>query len=299
MSAFGIVFGQLYKEISGWDASSLRRSFLGKGNWGQRRAFKVKFVGEGVNDHGGPLRALWEQICEELQLDNAWPDDDSRLESLLPLFLPSPNRFASTGSIGRDKYVLNPGEEALHYFSFWGKLMGMACRHRLTLAIDLPQLVWRPLACLYVSREHLLEVDQTFLNLVQGVEEGRGDADGKMVTSLSSGKVVDLVPGGSAIPINGRHEDFVRRAVSVRLKESQNQLAALSKQEYLTWFPLSYSAFFLPESSKRCFVVTAASTSISFATTQSMKVAFLLTTRISRTFGRFYPSLATRKRQNF
>jgi len=46
------VFGQLYSMLSPWSGSSLRRSFLGKGHWGQKRAFKVKFIGEGVNDYG-------------------------------------------------------------------------------------------------------------------------------------------------------------------------------------------------------------------------------------------------------
>lgn len=34
----------------------------GKGHGGQRRAFKVRFLGEGVNDYGGPYRAVFEQV---------------------------------------------------------------------------------------------------------------------------------------------------------------------------------------------------------------------------------------------
>ncbi len=51
------VFGQLHKEMRSWSSSSYRRSYVGKGHGGQKRAFKVKFTGEGVNDYGGPYRA--------------------------------------------------------------------------------------------------------------------------------------------------------------------------------------------------------------------------------------------------
>ncbi len=37
-------------------------SYVGKGHGGQKRAFKVKFLGEGVNDYGGPYRAVFEQV---------------------------------------------------------------------------------------------------------------------------------------------------------------------------------------------------------------------------------------------
>ena len=37
-------------------------NLIGKGHGGQKRAFKVKFQGEGVNDYGGPYRAVFEQV---------------------------------------------------------------------------------------------------------------------------------------------------------------------------------------------------------------------------------------------
>jgi hypothetical protein len=56
------VFGQLKDSLKKWGDTSFRRSYLGKGHGGQRRAFKVKFHGEGVNDYGGPYRAVFEQV---------------------------------------------------------------------------------------------------------------------------------------------------------------------------------------------------------------------------------------------
>ena len=43
------VFGQLHREMRSWPGPSFRRSYLGKGHGGQKRAFKVTFMGEGVN----------------------------------------------------------------------------------------------------------------------------------------------------------------------------------------------------------------------------------------------------------
>ena len=56
------VFGQLKDSMKKWTDASFRRAYLGKGHGGQKRAFKVKFLGEGVNDYGGPYRAVFEQV---------------------------------------------------------------------------------------------------------------------------------------------------------------------------------------------------------------------------------------------
>ena len=78
---------------------------MGKGHGGQRRAFKVKFMGEGVNDYGGPYRAVFEQIVDELQADSALVRKKTSERSLLPLLVPCANRSANVGS-NQDKFVL-------------------------------------------------------------------------------------------------------------------------------------------------------------------------------------------------
>lgn len=51
-------FGQLRTELNGWSGNALRRSYVAKGHGGQPRAFKVKLIGEGVNDYSGPYREV-------------------------------------------------------------------------------------------------------------------------------------------------------------------------------------------------------------------------------------------------
>ena len=60
------VFSQLYNEIKSWSGTTLRRSFVAKGHGGQKRAFKVKLVGEGVNDYSGPYREVFADALREV-----------------------------------------------------------------------------------------------------------------------------------------------------------------------------------------------------------------------------------------
>jgi len=138
------LFGQLYSEIRTWGVmdASLRRSYLGKGHGGQRRAFKVKFVGEGVNDYGGPYRAVFEQIVDELQAEIG-------ATCLLPFLLPSPNRAAgiqdhASGGV----YVLSSSPNTteghmLEYLAFLGRVLGVATRHGMQLGLSLPSVFWK------------------------------------------------------------------------------------------------------------------------------------------------------------
>jgi hypothetical protein len=59
------IFGQLQTELHGWSGSALRRSYIAKGHGGQARAFKVKLIGEGVNDYSGPYREVRFHIWKE------------------------------------------------------------------------------------------------------------------------------------------------------------------------------------------------------------------------------------------
>jgi hypothetical protein len=60
------VFAQLQNETKSWGGAGLRRSYVAKGHGGQKRAFKVKFIGEGVNDYSGPYREVYTDAFNEL-----------------------------------------------------------------------------------------------------------------------------------------------------------------------------------------------------------------------------------------
>ncbi|KAE9134708.1 hypothetical protein PF007_g2820 [Phytophthora fragariae] len=236
------VFGQLYREMRAWSDSFFRRAYCGKGHGGQRRAFKVKFLGEGVNDYGGPYRAVFEQIVDELQMDNV--ELAKGEQGLLPLLIPCPNRRSGTGS-NQDKFLLNPscgtallanGPMALDLHRFLGKLIGTAVRHGLQMGLDLPALVWRPLAGLEVSRAHLESVDVATANNLNRVEELGTDTETAAEEAGEGEKM--------AVTLANR-ELYVQLVEKTRLTESSQQLASL-KDGLASVLPMELAPLFTP-----------------------------------------------------
>ncbi|KAI9916082.1 hypothetical protein PsorP6_007059 [Peronosclerospora sorghi] len=198
------VFGQIYCEMRAWSDSFFRHDYCGKGHGGQRRAFKVKFLGEGVNDYGGPYRALFEKIMDELQMDNV--ELAKGEQGLLQLLIPCPNRRSATGS-NQDKFLLNPscgttllasGPMALYLHRFLGKLV----------------------AGLEVSRAHLDSIDVAAAKNLSRVEELNDDTETAaqeaeevlgyltISTTLSDGVEVPLVPQGEKVPVTLANRDI-------------------------------------------------------------------------------------------
>lgn len=97
------LLNQIFNHIRNWQESSFRRGFIGKSDAGQQRCFRLDFEGEAVNDYGGPYRAVFESIVDELQCDTLTADQTC----ILPLFLPCLNRQNNEGD-NRDTYILNP-----------------------------------------------------------------------------------------------------------------------------------------------------------------------------------------------
>merc|ERR1719162_1588775 len=92
------VFSQLQLELRGWSGAALRRGHVAKGHGGQKRAFKVKLIGEGVNDYSGPYREVFTDAMQEVT------DLDPSGNSSLGILQPSANNQADVGE-GRDLFV--------------------------------------------------------------------------------------------------------------------------------------------------------------------------------------------------
>lgn len=241
------VFGQIHKELRSWSNLSLRRSYVSKGHGGQRRAFKVKFMGEGVNDYGGPYRAVFETIIDELQSDNAISARKISDKCLLPLCIPCPNRSAGVGA-NQDKYVLSPSSGSplsQELMQFFGKMIGLAIRHGLTLGFTQSILLWRSMVKLPVSRSHLEAVDSLLAKQLRDVEELglELEADSAaykpdyqpeawhelfFTTYLSDGTRQQLIPRGDEIPVTlGNWRDYIAAVERVRLLEGEDMLKVL------------------------------------------------------------------------
>ena len=213
------MFGQLFHSL---------RNFNHK-NWRKARPheqlFSVDFLGEGSIDVGGPYRESFTLACQDLMSDAT------------PLFLPSPNRVNSVG-LNREKYIINPAATsplALQMFTFIGSMFGIALRTKYTLSLDLPSLVWKQVLGEPVDHGDLEAVDHLCLQaldvLRKATREDFEDMTGETFTTiLSDGSRVELMEGGTAVPVTfaNRHE-FVEAVVKTRLHESEAQARAIRK----------------------------------------------------------------------
>jgi hypothetical protein len=168
------VFSQLQKDMHGWSGATLRRGFVAKGHGGQKRAFKVKLVGEGVNDYSGPYREVFTDSMREIT------DLDSSGKSSLGVLQPTANNQSDVGD-ARDLFIfaipsdhnsnaINPFENTVLSYeekelfnsftsltikknesyreieeavTYLGKLVGTACRHGIPVDLPMPfGVVW-------------------------------------------------------------------------------------------------------------------------------------------------------------
>ena len=132
------IFGQLHKHLQSWDERSLRRSFVDQADAGQARAFFVRFVGEGVDDHGGPYRAALHAAVGEEAAD------------FLRLLVPVPNGQSEDG-LNRDRLLFNPNltstltADKRSLIGTLGMLLALSCRHDIQIPLSLSPFHWKAL----------------------------------------------------------------------------------------------------------------------------------------------------------
>ena len=237
----------MHRELRNWSNASYRRAYVGKGHGGQKRAFKVKFMGEGVNDYGGPYRAVFESIIDELQSDTSLTGRKIIDRCLLPLLVPCPNRSAAV-YVNQDKYIPSPTSNSLYIqelMMFFGKIIGLAVRHNLTVGIAFSSLVWRSLVKLSISRAHLETIDTLLCNQLKEIETlgmtlqaNKDNYDSNyqpeewkdlvFATYLSDGSRVPLVPRGEDIMVTiNNWKEYVRLIEKTHLHESAVMLKIL------------------------------------------------------------------------
>ena len=183
------VFAQLQEETRSWGGAAFRRGFVAKGHGGQKRAFKMKLIGEGVNDYSGPYReAFTDALSEILQAStngdgslgvlDPTPNNHSSIGENRDLFMFSLNKtnfsnlpkvkksLTSTENMIRSSFssLIFTGNESSREVEeglvFLGRLTGTAFRHGIPLDIPLPMdSVWRSMTEEDVGNDSLKELD--------------------------------------------------------------------------------------------------------------------------------------------
>ncbi|XP_043254504.1 probable E3 ubiquitin-protein ligase HERC2 isoform X2 [Colletes gigas] len=186
------------------------------------RIWKVKFVGESVDDCGGGYSESIAEMCDELQ------------NGSLPLFIPTPNGRDDSGT-NRDCFLLNPmADSTLHMnmFQFLGILMGIAIRTGSPLSLNLAEPVWKQLAGTSLTPADLTEVDRDYVPGLLCIRDM--DPNEKVFQTLEMpfstpsavGHDVLLSNRYQKITPTNKHE-YVRLALNYRLREFDAQVAAV------------------------------------------------------------------------
>ncbi|KAK4294466.1 hypothetical protein Pmani_032901 [Petrolisthes manimaculis] len=207
------VFGQMVGKMSLLTPDAL---FL------PHRVWKVKFVGESVDDCGGGYSESVAEMCDEL------------MNGSLPLLIPTPNGRDEAGT-SRDCFLLNPQANSAHHtnmFTFLGVLMGIAIRTGSPLSLNLAEPVWKQLAGMPLTPADITEVDRHYVPGLMCVQQMEGDdktfnsLDLPFTTTSAAGHDVPLSPRHTRITLPNRHE-YVRLALNYRLHEFDAQVSAV------------------------------------------------------------------------
>ncbi|XP_040349847.1 E3 ubiquitin-protein ligase HERC2 [Herpailurus yagouaroundi] len=207
------VFGQMCAKMSSFSPDSLLLP---------HRVWKVKFVGESVDDCGGGYSESIAEICEELQ------------NGLTPLLIVTPNGRDESGA-NRDCYLFSPAARApvhTNMFRFLGVLLGIAIRTGSPLSLNLAEPVWKQLAGMSLTIADLSEVDKDFIPGLMYIRDNEATSEEFEAMSLpftvpsASGQDIQLSSKYTHITLDNRAE-YVRLAINYRLHEFDEQVAAV------------------------------------------------------------------------
>ncbi|XP_077153037.1 E3 ubiquitin-protein ligase HERC2 isoform X1 [Ranitomeya variabilis] len=207
------VFGQMCAKMTSFSPDSLLLP---------HRVWKVKFVGESVDDCGGGYSESIAEICEELQ------------NGLTPLLIVTPNGRDESGA-NRDCFLLNPAAKTtlhMNMFRFLGVLLGIAIRTGSPLSLNLAEPVWKQLAGMNLTIADLSEVDKDFIPGLMYIRDNEATSEEFEAMILpftvpsASGQDIQLSSKHTHITLDNRAE-YVRLAIGYRLHEFDEQVAAV------------------------------------------------------------------------
>lgn len=207
------VFGQMVQKLPLLNQESL---YL------PHRVWKVKFVGESVDDCGGGFSESIAEMCDELQ------------NGSVPLLIQTPNGRGEAGA-NRDCFLLDPTLNSvlqMNMFRFLGVLMGIAVRTGSPLSLNLAEPVWRQLTGEELRPSDLTEVDRDYITSLICIRDMDGDPkvfqslDLPFSTPSAKGHEVQLSSRYTRISATNKHE-YVRLALNHRLHEFDEQVKAV------------------------------------------------------------------------
>lgn len=202
------VFGQM---CSKWSILTQEDLML------NQRIWKVKFVGESVDDCGGGYSESIAEMCDELQ------------NGSLSLLMQTPNGRDDTG-VNRDCFIINPKATShthLNMFRFLGALIGIAIRTGSPINLVLAPPMWKQLVGLALTLDDLSEIDSDY---VQGLLYIRDNPESfvgiEFSAPSSTGEAVCLHHSWTQLTKENSRE-YVQLSTEFRLHEFDVQIQAI------------------------------------------------------------------------
>jgi len=218
------IFSQMWQKLQ---SSALVKAFPLCHNI---QPFRVAFSGEYGDDAGGLFRDAITAICLELQ------------STLLPLFCQCPNNINDLGKY-RDCWIPAPSAESpmhVSMFEFLGRLLGSAIRTEAYVELAFPPIVWKKLVQQPITMSDIEDIDKLGYFAIETLRKIKSEEEWndymeltdmlKFTARGSDGKEVDLLPGGSSIPVSWTSRAlYLRMAEEHRLTEFDRQCEALRR----------------------------------------------------------------------
>lgn len=236
------VFGQIMVKtgMESWPARKLRRAYSHIQDATQQRCFFVKFESEGVDDHGGPYRAVFQIAIEEeaagpLQILVPCPNaaDGALANADRMVFTPlrhqledeedeevqnTGNKISSGAFTSRKCSGRSDGEAkwpsgaagSERCIKFLGRLLGVATRHSIHIGLCLAHIIWRPLVGLPIGWRELHEIDSfttRSLRQIESLSREQWDDEDAAWSELLLDRLGDAkhnLPAGSVITHHGK-----------------------------------------------------------------------------------------------
>ena len=202
------VFGQLCSKWSILGADDLLLP---------HRVWKVKFIGESVDDCGGGYSESIAEMCDELQ------------NGSLPILIQTPNGRDDTG-VNRDCFIINPEAASpvhLNMFRVLGLLLGIAIRSGSPINLQLAPPVWKQISGQPLTTEDLSEIDTDYVQGLIFIRENPEAFVGIEFSAPSAScKDTPLHPSITHVSM-ANYQDYVRLAIHMRLHEFDRQVQAI------------------------------------------------------------------------
>ena len=174
------------------------------------RCWKIRFIGESVDDCGGGFSDSIAEICQEVQ------DKDMGI----PLLIPSPNTLEHDETTR--EFVLRPltrkTPEIKRLYGFLGLLIGAAIRQGSPLSLRVDKSMWKLLRGEALTPADLFAMDESLRQKIEFVRSNQDfeaiEIDGTI--NSCTGEVVKIVPGNLTLE---NKQEFLEKALEFRLNE--------------------------------------------------------------------------------